>query len=106
MKKGPLSNTEKYYIEQNSTTLVKELAKFIDKSEEKVREYLKELKVEPTEDLEKTNVRAPDGRKLFDRKRGAVVGTQRASERADTLREKKLHKKINKKQIHRPFGSE
>ena len=85
MKKGPLSNEEKSYIEENLEMDVKELAESMDRSVKLVKAHVdKQSAPEPKPKQE------PKTMKLLARnaERGVVVMTESASSLADENRKK------------------
>ena len=95
MKKGPLSKAEKYYIENNTTLEVEDLAKDLDRSEVSISKHLKTIKVKDKQAPDSSNLYARDSNKV------ATIMTEAASMAADEARKNASTPKRYKKVIHK-----
>jgi len=86
MKRGPLSNDEKSYIEKNSSKTIESLSKKLNRSETIVAGHLDTIK----DDVDATTIT----HNLFARKkdRGVVVMTEAASIVSDENKNKRKNK--------------
>lgn len=103
-KSGPLTKVEKFYIENNLEIDAASLAKDLDRTITIVKHHIEDIK--EIEDKNKpkgsvTKTRPNEARDGFARRRGAVVSTKTASEKAENL---KKFKKNNKDGLFRPFS--
>lgn len=98
MKKGPLSNEEKSYIEENLEMDVKELAESMDRSVKLVKAHVDKQpaqKPEPKEDSKTMQLLARNA------ERGVVVMTESASSHFDENRTRSKLPKRYEGMIHK-----
>ena len=118
-KKGPLSKSEKSYIEENQSLPIDQIAENLDRSQKSVGNYLGKLdKQEPVkESSDKPSVsvsikgatdeaegfQVPKAGELMARneKYGSVVMTENASMAGDETKEERLPEKVNVAPRHR-----
>lgn len=111
MKRGGISNAEKFYIEKNPDNMtLEQMAKKLGRSEKAVSKYWEVTEKEVQEQTEEKPL--PDKgavRKLMGHRREATVMTPAASEMADEMRKINKGKKLSdkmKSSIFKPFGDE
>tara|TARA_Y100000389_G_scaffold200415_1_gene240748 strand:+ start:3115 stop:3411 length:297 start_codon:yes stop_codon:yes gene_type:complete len=94
MKKGPLSKTEKTYIEDNSESEVTDLAEHLDRSESVVSRHL---------EVVKNDKEIPDSSNLYarDKNKVATIMTEAASAAGDESRKRPSMPKKYKGIIHK-----
>jgi hypothetical protein len=85
MRKGPLSNKDKKFIQGNLDMNIAELAGDLDRSEKAVKQYVNELAEQSPPPPEETLAMQQFGR---NKKYGAVVMTENASTMSDETRSK------------------
>lgn len=90
MRKGPLSKSDKTFIENNITMSVEDLAKKLDRSDNSVRSYYEQLK--PQDKSTKTEIKNGNELDQFARnkKYGVVIMTENASMSSDSSRNKRV----------------
>ena len=108
-KKGPLSKSEKQYIEDNQEISVVDLAKKLDRSEKSVNKYLATLNEEKpaasvtisgSEEEELDTLKAGE-LMARNKKYGAVTMTEQASMVGDESKPKKDPQELNVAKRHR-----
>lgn len=88
MKKGPLSNKDKEYINENIFKGAKTLAKELDRSLQSVKNYFKTFKPEAVKDEPKSVEPTVSNLLARNEDRGVVVMTEAASMESDSNRKK------------------
>lgn len=101
-KNGPLSNVEKFYIENHLEVDVTQLSKDLNKSIKIIKQYMEDLS-DNEESKKKSDVTSTkvDGRTFYGRNKGSVVSTETASQRSEQVKAK--YKKKIRSDIHRPY---
>jgi hypothetical protein len=85
MKKGPLSNKDKEFIEDNLNLSVSKLAEKLERSENSIEQYCSFLKSETPKEIKDTHTMSMYGR---NKKYGVVIMTENASMQADESKSK------------------
>lgn len=80
MRKGPLSNQDKQFIEDNLNLSVSKLAEKLDRSEKSIEQYYTALNSETIPEVKDTHTMSMYGR---NKKYGVVIMTENASMNAD-----------------------
>ena len=88
MKKGPLSNKEKEYINENVYKGAKSLSKELDRSLQSIKNYFKIFKPEVQKDEPKNIQPTVSNLLARNEERGVVVMTEAASMESDSSRKK------------------
>ena len=94
MKRGPLSQKDKEYLEKNKDKDALSLSKKLKRNEDSIQKYLDELKTEPAIEsiIEPPKETILSSNLTRNKKYGAVIMTENASMISDEIRKKKILK--------------
>jgi hypothetical protein len=94
MKRGPLSQKDKEYLEKNKDKDALSLSKKLKRNEDSIQKYLDELKTEPAIEstIEPPKETILSSNLTRNKKYGAVIMTENASMISDEIRKNKILK--------------
>lgn len=94
MKRGPLSQKDKEYLEKNKDKDIVTLSKKLKRNEDSIQKYLDEIKTETTVEAKEVEIQETllSSNLTRNKKYGAVVMTENASMISDEIRKKKILK--------------